>query len=686
MADNNFFGVKKGLRFKPSTLPVSGNLGEITYDTATSSFKQWSGTSWVAITGSGSGAKNFITGGDAESGTTGWVTYADAAATRPVDGTGGSPNVTFTTTSTSPLINLNSFLFTKDAANRQGQGASYDFTIDAAYKAKVLQISIDYVVNSGTFVAGTNTTDSDLIVYLYDVTNSQLIEPSSIKFLSNNSILSDKFSSTFQTSATGTQYRLILHCASTSASAYTLKLDDISVSPSTYVYGTPITDWIPWTPTGSWTSNTVYTGKKRRIGDSMEYVIQAATSGAPTATNFTADILEVMDTSKMVSANHLEPIGFFRTNDSGGTQYHGTVRIATTTSVSLAVFGSAGTYVNDPSLVTDTIPFTYGSADFITLEFKVPIVGLSSSVQMSNQTDTRIASMKAKKETTLSLTTGSWTIITGWDAAEVDTHGGFNNTTGVYTVQVPGYYKVVGQITYATNSTGTRNIQINRNSESLATPRIATASTPGVGPNECTANASSTDFYNTGDTIRIYGLQTSGGNLGTSTSGGYNGFSIERLTGPSAIAATESVNARYSTGAGQSIANAATPIVDFGTKVFDSHGAVTTGASWKFTAPISGVYEISSRIRYANSTAWAANSFMSSQVFKNNVIYCVLSDFVVQTAFTNVFAAPSVNGTTSIKLLAGEFIDIRTAHNESTARALLSSDLHIFVDIARIGN
>ena len=33
-------------------------------------------------------------------------------------------------------------------------------------------------------------------------------------------------------------------------------------------------------------------------------------------------------------------------------------------------------------------------------------------------------------------------------------------------------------------------------------------------------------------------------------------------------------------------------MIDFGTKEYDSHGAVTTGGSWKFTAPVSGTYRI----------------------------------------------------------------------------------------------
>ena len=118
-------------------------------------------------------------------------------------------------------------------------------------KAKVAQIELDYIVNSGTFAAGSSSSDGDLIVYIYDVTNSTLIEPSSIKFLSSSTATSDRIVTNFQTSATGTSYRLILHVSSTSASAWELKADNFQVKPSTYVYGTPITDNVPYTPSNS---------------------------------------------------------------------------------------------------------------------------------------------------------------------------------------------------------------------------------------------------------------------------------------------------------------------------------------------------------------------------------------------------------------------------------------------------
>lgn len=64
--------------------------------------------------------------------TVGWTPYADAAGAQPVDGTGGSPTITWGSTPTTPLRGRNSFLLTKTNVNSQGQGVSYSFTIDRA--------------------------------------------------------------------------------------------------------------------------------------------------------------------------------------------------------------------------------------------------------------------------------------------------------------------------------------------------------------------------------------------------------------------------------------------------------------------------------------------------------------------------------------------------------------------------
>mgnify|MGYP001567764926 CR=1 FL=1 len=688
---DNFFKIAKGVNLKSQTAtPANPQNGDMYYDSTLNKFRKYENGSWGDFGGSSGGTVNLLSNGDAEAAsTTGWFVDSFAAATRPAGsllsvGTG----ISITTSSSSPLIGTNSFIVAKDAVNRQGRVVYTPFTIQPAHQAKVLQISADYLVSSGTFVAGSNGIDSDVIFYLQDLTNGTFIEPSSIKLLSNSTTISDKFNATFQTSSNGTSYRLLMYFPTTSASAFNLKFDNIVVSPSTYVYGTPITDWQSYTPTFEGIGTATLEGSYwRRVGDSLEIKVTGVT-GTVTASSFSMSLPSGLsvDPNKNPSTTDTASHGHaYRLNSTIADAY------ATSGYGPWVVFSHTGTNSNLLYIAQDQINSRFsldlgnelfGSSErFRITVSSIPILGWSSSVQMSDQTDTRIVSMKAKKETTQSLVSGNWAVITGWDTPEVDTHGAFNNSTGVYTVRVAGLYKVVGQITYATNSTGTRNLQINRNGEPLATPRIATASTPGAGPNECTANASSTDFYNVGDTIRIYGLQTSGGNLGTSTSGGYNGFSIERLTGPSAIAASESVNARYSTGAGQSIPNATETTVVFGTKTKDTHGSfnASTGV---FTAGTPGLYLITGRIAFVNGTTGARFGYVRgtgtlapvySGIIGTGALnpangsghYCVISD--------------------TVNMNAGDTLYVNAYQSSGGAVALTASEQENYINIVKVG-
>lgn len=173
-------------------------------------------------------SRNFIANSGAEKNTRGWVTYADAAGTTPVNGTGGAPTVTLTRSTSSPLAGNASFVITKDAANRQGEGASYDFTVEPADSTNAAQnLIVDlYYASGGAFTAGSS---SDVRLYLYDVTNSVLLTPELTYF--NGS--SGRLQTTFLTSAFSSSYRLIFHVATTSAAAWTLKIDRVSVAQLT---------------------------------------------------------------------------------------------------------------------------------------------------------------------------------------------------------------------------------------------------------------------------------------------------------------------------------------------------------------------------------------------------------------------------------------------------------------------
>ncbi len=642
------------------------------------------GTNYKDIGSGGSGSKNFTTLGDAEAGIGTIVGYADAAGTSPIDGTGGSPVSTIAISATTPLENLNSFIFTKDAANRQGNGFSVPFTIDLQQRAKVLNISFKYLVNSGTFVAGSSGVDSDVTVWIHDVTNAQLIQPSSYKLLSNHATIADVFNATFQTASNSSSYRLIFHIGSTSALAYSLKIDDIQVSPSNYVYGTPITDFQNYTPT--WESsgtqpaigNGTIVGKWRRVGDEIEQLIDIVMGG--TTTYGTGNYIFrpvsgfTFDTNKLTLGNPGSSIGKFYASNGSAANAFGVVNPTTSTSVALNLSGTN-------SLVGQLVPFTWASGNVLRIKWSAAITGLSSSVQMSDQTDTRFIGFRARRTTAAAAITGTSGVTYDvlYNIVDFDSHGAYNSATGVFTAPSSGNYKCNASVAYAANATisGFRAIIFNKNSTVIGQKRLSVISASQL------PSPQHDDIVqmNAGDTLKIQVNQNSGVTIALEQADANvnteNVFTCVKQSGPNQIAASESVNAAYTTAAGQSIPNNTTTIVDFGTRDYDSHNSVTTGIAWKYTASLSGKFKACASVAFTATAGGAREAY----VFKNGVQTKSLG--VGGTAGS---ATHGVSGCASISLIAGDFIDIRAFQNQGAAVTLLANAVYNHVEVERVGN
>lgn len=212
--------------------------------------------------GSGVGEINYISNFDAEGGnTTGWATYADAAGATPVDGTGGSANITFTNQNSVVLRGTRTFKITKDAANRQGQGASYDFTIKEQDISKKLKIQFDFKTDEDAAYAS-----GYLAVYIYDITNSTLITPVDTSISRGTNIFQTSFNST-----TSTSYRLIFHIATTNASAWDAYIDNVIVGPGMTSQGAALGGWESYTPSNTQGFGTITSRLQwRRVGENVE--------------------------------------------------------------------------------------------------------------------------------------------------------------------------------------------------------------------------------------------------------------------------------------------------------------------------------------------------------------------------------------------------------------------------------
>lgn len=347
---------------------------------------QCDGTTWNIIStssassGSGAGSVNYIQTSskawDMEATITGWNTYKDAAAATPVDGTGGSPTViTIARNTTTPLNGVADLKISKSAANGQGEGVSIDVTVPSGYQyAQKGQIKL--LLNSNT----TNFVADDFVFYVYDVTNSTLITPN----VTSMSKYKGAISITWDSSATGTSYRLIMHCAVTTTLAYDIYIDDVIFGPGVTAQGAVVTPWQSFTPTLSWTTNATNVGYWRRVGSEMEMRVMASYSGASSA----GDLLLTMPTGYTIDASAI-PGNSFITNmltfgygsilDNGTNIFSLNPYVSSSTVVGFKRVDASGTYVAYPGGVDATTPITIASGDKVHFYISVPIAEWAGS-------------------------------------------------------------------------------------------------------------------------------------------------------------------------------------------------------------------------------------------------------------------------------------------------------------------
>jgi len=647
------------------------------------------------------GLKNYITvNADLEQGSTtgyslGTVTLDGTTkfpSGAPTFGSGASGNLSLSSVSSGQLAGSYSLGYVSSAATTAGNFvATNAFAVDLAGQAKSLQFKIAYSVFSGAANGNYSGTSANSFgIAIYDVTNSTWIQPAGVFNIIQNSGVGFA-TGTFQTSATGTSYRIAFYNANATSGATTIYLDDFFVGPQITAAGAAMSSTATYTPVlkgatnGSTYTNQTTTGNWYRSGDRARGNIYTTYSGAP-ATGTGAFLWTLppgltVDTSAAkfpTTTSNTISVGSAKFLRSGVQFFVGTVTYnsAQGGGLSIAPQGNATTEASP------TVPATVASGDFVSIEFDVPISGWDAQTVMSNDTDTRDVVMTSYKSTTQSLTSSVETTITGFDAATLDTHGSFNTTTGLYTVPVAGNYSVNATLHFTSNATGLRYITIYKNGSVVSYGNVINA-TNGDGTG---LNASAIIPCKAGDTISMGGYQTSGGALTVRALGTATNLSIRRSSGTATIAATESVGAYYNSSAGQNIAaSGAATIVNFDTKVIDTHNAVTTGASWKFTAPVSGRYKISSNLRFANFLAWSSGGYVGLSVYKNGAAYAS-SDTLVWVTGTFATGPTAVLPSPEIQLNAGDTLDIRGVQNESGTRALVASGTLVWVAINRIGN
>jgi hypothetical protein len=597
-----------------------------------------------------------------------WTTYADAAAASPVDGTGGSPSSTYAVSTDSSLRGTTNFLWTHSANNRQGEGFSYNFTIDPSDKGKVLQLSLEYLIASGTYA------DDDLQFWIYDVTNSRLIQPAPFK-LKNSGII-EKFGMEFQTSSNSTSYRLIGHVATTTATAYTIRFGNWNLGPGAKLYGSVDTDMVPC-PTGyaaSWTANTTTTCKFKTRGDLKIYDYYLALVGQPTNATLTLTLPagDVIDTAKLSGGTGAEQNLGRAAIVSAGAGYIGFSAYASTTSVTVKYHGS--TY----SSVNRTTPGTFASGDSVNVRIEVPIVGMSSSQVRSNEANTRVVASFASKITGSHTSSGSWQDIASYGTSSDTLATAFDATTGVYTIKVPGNYLANGFAQFAASTSGTaRGLKILVNSQG------AGYTATGIGDFRTNANYTSMNangiLYNlkAGDLVKMQGYQDTGGSIAYLADAEISTrLSIMLIQGPSQILGSDTVAALF-TGQPTGTLTNAFNITTFPTTIKNANGVYSSGS---YTVQSPGIYDIFAQIN-VDATHTTATSVIVA-------VYVEGVEKARDRKYTYVSGAfnlqPQIN-LQNYPILAGQVVTIRS-YCDGTSCTFGSNAESSRFSIKRVGN
>lgn len=553
---------------------------------------------------------------------------------RPLDATGGTATTTITRSTTNPLRGTASGLITKTGAILAGEGVSTSLTVANADKGATAEISFEYSPSTGTYVGGTDSTLGDLNVYIYDVTNAQIIQPITFKIAGSATGTAYKYNGSFQFNSTSTSYRLAIHLSSASASAFTMQLDTVSVSPGqTAVMGLVGTEWQEYSLqiTGATTNPTIGTASinkalwKREGGDVLiRYDLYQTVGGTDGLGDYLFSLPPglVIDSSR-IPVGSIAQAGYVEILGGGSDRALGYVFVSDTTKFKLVVSQQStgsNAAVSSSFYQLSVAPYE------LTVTARFPIVGWQSNLELSQPGNT--APVYAKY-TVASAVASSTTQPIDFATKVVDSHGAV--TTGSswkFTAPYSDFYQI--------SSTA----QTDTNDSLLQLYKNGSADSVVSSINNISTNNGSTGVYlQLGEYIDL--RFTVSQNTGSTAASNY--IVITNSRGSQTVVASDEVVARYKIAADYT--TTANQPIDYETKVDDTLSIVTTGASWQALATLPGYYEVGGILKATVATSGTVS------LYKNGVAEVVLGNC------NSTEALPLA--TVRVKVLAGDILDIR---------------------------
>ncbi len=146
------------------------------------------------------------------------------------------------------------------------------------------------------------------------------------------------------------------------------------------------------------------------------------------------------------------------------------------------------------------------------------------------------------------------------------------------------------------------------------------------------------------------------------------------------IARVAPIIATYKRDTAQSIPNNAWTIVDYNVQVKDTYGAVTTGAAWKFVAPVSTTYIGVASILFAQNTAFAVGENITLAVNINGLRPYPSRNDQINTS-TNLYG-PSIAISFIAYLNINDVVYVEVYQNSGSALNLYTDGRYNYFSIA----
>lgn len=550
-----------------------------------------------------------------------------------------------------------SYRITHAAENNYGATKYYDFTVEKAdYDPPKMQtIEFYYKAISGTFQYGNNTSifnPADITVWIYGKDSGTLIQPT-VYTLDG----SGKYVGQFQPLTTDNDYRLILFSNSTNNAAFVWVYDSVKVGPKNIARGPPMSDWAAYTPTtnglGTPTSISFFW---RRVGSDVEIQGRLVTG---TATASEARIGLPSGTIDSTAVPSIRIAGRFARDTASATTVKEGIALATGGNSYLQFSRDDYTDTKAP-LTAQNGSAIFGNSETVSVTAVVTVSGWSSNTQGVID-EGRTVAVEYSGNAGTALTGGTTNI--DYATKVRDTHSAWSGT--VFTAPLAGDYQISATMLTTASTTGRLDLYKNAAQVSYCSQAPAT---------DTLKTCSQQIYLVAGDTLSLRSSAN-----GTLSNTALHRIAIHRIAGPSLPQPTETVAAKYRTTAGQTCTTGSTCLIDFGTIDYDTHGAVTTGASWKFTAPIAGKYSVQTNMIWNAPTASSAGKTM---LYKNGSFDTAIG---YQMGVAGAGRMSGV-GAGTITLVQGDYIDVRWNNGDSNTRTMDNTVGNNFISITKVGN